>query len=339
MGSHHLRVLRSMLGVEVTGVVDPDERRRELASTSPGCRSYQTVDDALADGAPDFACLAAPAHVLPELAAQFIAADVPLLVEKPLADTESRARTVVEMAGRRGVLLGVGHVERFNPAVIALRERLAQGGLGVIYQIHARRLSPFPNRESLLGVALDMATHDIDVVRYLTGSEVDRVYSEVARRAPDDRLAREGTEDLICASLRMADGATGLLEVNWLTPRKVRELTVTGENGTYVVDYLTQDLYYFENPRANIDWDALNVLRGTGEGDMIRFAIERHEPLRAQWDEFLRAVRDGTEPPVSGWDGLAALSIGQAVQRSGREHRPVRPGYRNHPQAAPANRD
>jgi predicted dehydrogenase len=181
-----------------------------------------------------------------------------------------------------------------------------------------------------------MATHDIDVVRFLTGSEVDRVYSEVARRAPDDRLARKGTEDLICASLRMADGATGLLEVNWLTPRKVRELTVTGENGTYVVDYLTQDLYYFENPRANIDWDALNVLRGTGEGDMVRFAIERHEPLRAQWDEFLRAVRDGAEPPVSGWDGLAALSIGQAVQRSGREHRPVRPGYRNDPRAAAA---
>jgi UDP-N-acetylglucosamine 3-dehydrogenase len=206
--------------------------------------------------------------------------------------------------------------------VMALVERIRAGRGGRIYQVHARRLSPYPARMSMQGVAVDLATHDIDVIRAITGSEIRRVHAETASRADS------GPEDLVSASLRFDSGATGVLETNWITPAKVREVTVTAEEGMFVVNYLTQDLTFYENPRANIEWDTIAVLRGTGEGDVTRYALERREPLRVEWESVLAALRDGAPPVVSGWDGLAALSTARAIQRSGATGETQVPGYR-----------
>lgn len=317
MGSYHLRVLSAIPGVELAAVVDPSpERRRDAHTTAP---AYATLGEALASVDADFACVATPVDYLVESARQALDAGLAVLVEKPMAPSEAAAAGLVEHAAERGLCLAVGHVERCNPAVIALKERLAGGDFGRVYQVHARRLSPFPARESMTGVALDLATHDIDIIRYLTGSEIERVYAET--------LSRPGslTEDLLSASIRLESGSTGLLEVNWLTPTKVRQLTVTAEAGMFVIDYLTQDLTFYENPRANNEWDALANLLGTGEGDMTRFAIARREPLVVEWERFLLAVREEGAPAASGHDGLAALAGARAIQRSGSEHLPVSP--------------
>jgi len=218
-------------------------------------------------------------------------------------------------------LLSVGHVERFNPAVVTLKEKLASNALGRIYQLHARRLSPFPERGNLSGVALDLATHDLDVMRHVTGKEVVRVFAEIEQRGGG------GLEDLVCATLRFEDDSTGLLEVNWLSPTKVRELTVTGEHGMFVVNYLTQDLRFFEHPKESIEWEALGLVRGSDEGDMVKYAIPRREPLVLQWEAFLGALRNGGPAPVPGREGLAALSIATAIRTAGREHEPVIPQY------------
>jgi UDP-N-acetylglucosamine 3-dehydrogenase len=158
-------------------------------------------------------------------------------------------------------------------------------------------------------------------MRHITGQEVVRVFAETGERAGDE------VEDLVCATLRFEDDSTGLLEVNWLTPTKVRELSVTGERGMFVVDYLTQDLRFFEHPSEAIEWEALGVVRGSDEGDMIRYAIARREPLLVQWEAFLAALREGGAPPVPGREGLAALSIATAIRKAGREHEPVVPTY------------
>jgi predicted dehydrogenase len=317
MGSFHLRVLSQMRdAVEVVGVVDPAPERR---ASAPGVPAFATLTEALATR-PDFAGIAAPVQHLPALATEALQAGVACLVEKPLAPDEDAALAMLRAAGGR--VLSVGHVERFNPAVMELKRRLTPD-VGRVYQIHARRLSPFPFRESMTGVGLDLATHDLDVIRYLTGSEIARVYAETASRTPT------GAEDLLSASLRLDDGTTGVLEVNWLTPAKVRQLSVTAESGMFVVDYLTQDLFFYENPRGSIEWDALAVVRGTGEGNMTRFAIDRREPLRVEWEAFLAAVRGEAPPVVTGWDGLAAMSTARAIQRSGRSHQPETPQYRS----------
>jgi predicted dehydrogenase len=331
MGSHHLRVLQGTPGVEVAAIVDiAAERREEATARHPGIGAHATLGDALAAHTLDFACLALPVAELPGAAHESLAEGLHVLVEKPMAPTEDDARGLIEAARDRGLSLGVGHVERFNPAVVALRDRLAEGMIGGVHQMHARRLSPFPNRSGALGVSLDLATHDIDVMRFVTGHEVERVYAETS-----SPLSGAG-EDLLCATLRFDDGATGLLEVNWMTPTKVRQLSIIGERGMFVVDYLSQDLFFYEHPTRATEWDALAGMRGGGEGDMVRFALDRREPLRVQWEAFLDAVRAGQAPPVDGRDGFAALSTALAIRRAGERHEVVAPGYRAASNVTPA---
>jgi UDP-N-acetylglucosamine 3-dehydrogenase len=323
MGSLHARVLSQIEGVEIVAVVDPDSARRESFSRRhPRTSTYVTMENAIADVEVDFACIAGPAKVLPSLGHIAVDAGIPLLIEKPVAAEEDEALTLVTEAQRRGVLLGVGHVERCNPAVIALKERLDSGMIGRVYQLHARRLSPFPDRDAMLGVALDLASHDIDVMRYLMGSEVKRVFAETAQRLHDS------AEDLLAATMRFDNDTAGLLEVNWLTPAKVRELTVTGEGGTFVLNYLTQELFHYSHPTEPTNWDILANMRGAGEGNMIRYALARREPLLVQWETFLPALNGIGRPLASGYDGYAALSTARAIQRSGASHETVTPHYR-----------
>jgi hypothetical protein len=186
------------------------------------------------------------------------------------------------------------------------KERLDAGEAGAVHLMHARRLSPFPDRDSMLGVALDLSTHDIDVMRFLCGQEVRRVAAETSQ------VRHDRAEDLVAATLRFDGGATGLLETNWLTPAKVRQISVTGEHGMFVVDYLTQELCFHEHP----------------SGDMIRYALRRREPIVVEWEAFLAALRGKGEPMASGDDGLAALSTARAIQRAGSISTSCAPGYR-----------
>jgi UDP-N-acetylglucosamine 3-dehydrogenase len=322
MGTNHARVLGTLPDAEVAAAVDPDPERRSAARAAfPRLRVHATLDEALCAHALDFAAIAVPVDHLPAVGHAALAAGLHALVEKPTAPTEDEALALAQDAEARGLVLGAGHVERFNPAVALLKRKLDEGTIGRVLQMQARRLSPFPNRDSMLGVALDLATHDIDVMRYLTGSEVARVYAET------DQRVHEQAEDLLCATLRFDDGTTGLLEVNWITPAKVRQLSVTGEQGMLTVDYLTQEVCFFEHPTNATDWDALARMRGGGEGDMIRFALDRREPLRQEWEAFLTAVRAGGSAPVTARDGAAALSTAHAIRRAGITHEVVVPTY------------
>jgi UDP-N-acetylglucosamine 3-dehydrogenase len=326
MGLLHARVLGEMDEVEIVAAVDPSLVQRErFVRRHQHASTYATIDEALERAEVDFACIAAPAETLPALAHAAIDAGIPLLIEKPLAADEDDALDLIRAADRHGVLLGVGHVERCNPAVLALKERLDGGAIGRVYQLRARRLSPFPDRDAMLGVALDLASHDIDVMRYLMGSEVTRVFAETAQRLHDR------AEDLIAATMRFDNDTAGMLEVNWLTPAKVRELTVTGEGGTFVLNYLTQELYHYGHPTEPTDWDTLANMRGAGEGDMIRYALARREPLLVQWETFLLALNGHGQPLASGYDGYASLSTARAIQRSGACRGAVTPNYREAP--------
>ena len=323
MGSHHLRILTSLSEVEVVAAVEQDGTRREaVLRAHPGVRGHESLEQALDEHELDFACLAVPVGALPVCTAPALDAGLHVFVEKPMASSEEHARAMIAAAAERELVLGVGYVERFNPAVLALKQKLDAGAIGRIVQMHARRLSPFPNRNHTAGVVLDLATHDIDIMRYLSGSEVEHVYAESVVGVG------EQSEDLICAVMRFDSATTGLLEANWITPTKVRELSVLGEGGMFVVNYLTQDLTFYEHPTKATEWNQLADMYGGGEGDMIRYALERREPLRVQWEAFIDAVRRGGPAPVDGHDGLVTLSTARAIRTAGIEHRVVVPSYR-----------
>jgi len=155
-------------------------------------------------------------------------------------------------------------------------------------------------------------------MRYVTGQEIIRVYAETEHRIHSQH------EDLLAGLVRMTDRIIGTLSINWLSPTKIRELLITGERGMFRVDYLTQDLYFFENSAAHTaEWENLRVLRGVGEGGMMRFMVNKKEPLRAEQEAFISAVLNNTPTTVNSNDALRALELAQAIVLSGQEQRHI----------------
>jgi predicted dehydrogenase len=180
-------------------------------------------------------------------------------------------------------------------------------------------MGPFPERIQDMGVVIDLAAHDIDVMFYLLGAEVERVYAETMRQV------HTALEDLLAGLVRFKNGALGVLDINRLTPTKIRELIVTGEKGMFLANYLTQDLYFYENTYTAGNWDSMGILKGVGEGNMVKLSIARKEPLRAELESFVHAVQTGAEPPVQGEDGLRVLRLALQLVGSGEQHTVLAP--------------
>jgi len=318
MGRNHVRVYSELPGVNLVGVSDVDETVVTAIAKRFGGKPYTDYRKMLDDLKPDAVSAVIPTVHHPTVALEVIDRGIDLLVEKPIAFKEAEARQMIDAAHRAGVKLMIGHIERFNPAIIALKERVTGGELGRVFQIDARRQGPFPARVQDVGVVIDLAVHDLDIMRYITGAEITRVFAETERRI------HSTYEDLLDGLVRLSDGTVGTLAINWLTPTKIRELYVTGEKGMFRADYLMQDLYFYENATIEeSEWDTLRVLRGVSEGKMVRFKIARKEPLRAELEAFVEAVRTDGPPPISGEDGLHALQLAQALVQSGRAHQVV----------------
>jgi len=317
MGKQHARIYNDLPGVNLVGVADSSAQAAADVARRYHTMGYTDYHELLHHEAPDLVSIVVPTRLHREVALAAIEHGVHVLVEKPIASTLDEGTEMITCAQARGVKLAVGHVERFNPAVIELKRRLTLGELGRVFQIHARRLGPFPARVRDVGVVIDLAAHDLDIMWYLLGAEVTRIYAETERRVHTEH------EDLLSGLLRFTDGTVGVLDVNWLTPTKVRELAVTGERGMFVVNYLTQELYFYENETAAHGWDTLSILRGVEEGRMIRLQVEKKEPLQAELEAFVDAVAGNKEPPVTGEDGLRALRLAHQIVEAGREHKVV----------------
>ena len=319
MGFSHARVYAELDGVELVAVADPSATARARVANTYRPEVYDDYRTMLEREKPDLVTVAVPTQMHVDVACEVMSRGIHVLVEKPLALTVEDGQTIIDTAREFGVKLSVGHIERFNPAIIELKRRLRAEELGRIFQVRARRVSPFPGRIQDVGVILDMASHDIDVIRHLLGSEVDRVYAETARKA------HATCEDLLSAILHFSNGVIGVLDVNWLTPAKVRQLAVLGEGGMYLCDYLTQDVYWYKNTAIEDTWESLNMFRGAMEGDMVKVHFQKQEPLRAELESFIKAVSEDLEPEVNGTDALVAVDLSLTLAESGRLHVPIVP--------------
>lgn len=310
MGGNHVRVLRELEGVEVAGVVDSDPGRREAIARRHG---VPVGDDPVEmfDRGVDAAVVAVPTTEHLSTALLAIERGVHVLVEKPIAATVEEARTLIDAASVNGVTLAVGHIERFNPAVMELKRLLDGGALGRTYMVHSRRLSPFPGRIMDVGVSADLATHEVDMMRYLTGAEVVHVTSSVSQ------VVHPTCEDIVFGLLRFDSGVLGILDVNWVTPTKIRDISVTGERGMFTVNYLTQELFFFANAAAGASSTEDGWTPGgrfsVAEGEMVRHVIAKREPLQLELESFLQSVRTGERPIVDGNDGLEALRVAMLI--------------------------
>jgi UDP-N-acetylglucosamine 3-dehydrogenase len=318
MGRNHARVLNELANVDLVGVADSNIDAACQVASHHSTRGYGSLKELLDKERPEAVTIAVPTENHHEAVLEALAAGCHVLVEKPIAATLAQADQLVAAARSAKRVLAVGHIERYNPAVLELKRRLDEGQLGRVYQFDAQRLGPFPQRIRDVGVVIDLATHDLDLMRFLTGSEIVRVYAETRRKVHTTR------EDMVSGLLRLADGSVGLLQINWLTPTKIRQMTVTGERGMFRADYLTQDLFFHENAEASAhNWEQITMLRGVSEGSMVKYVIQKREPLQSEFVAFLKAVAGDSTGIVSGEDGTEALRLALAMIESGDEGRVV----------------
>jgi predicted dehydrogenase len=304
MGRNHARVYRELDDdVHLVAVADCDARTAAKVGDIMAVPHYSDYREMVEQAKPDLVSLAVPTHLHAAFASDLMARGIHVLIEKPIAGTLEEGQQIIDAATRAGVVLAIGHIERFNPVVMELKRRLEAGMAGRVYKIQTQRLSPYPARIQDAGVVTDLATHDIDLLRYLIHEDITRLYGETLHTINVDR------EDAFNGMVRFKGGAIGLLDVNWITPTKLRRVTVTGARGMLRCDLLSQELYFYENETAPSQWDTLSVLRGVSEGNVIGIRITRHEPLAAELADFVGAVRNHRMPNVTGEDGLATLRL------------------------------
>ncbi|MER6562685.1 Gfo/Idh/MocA family oxidoreductase [Streptomyces sp. NPDC001027] len=306
MGRHHARVLSGLDGVDLVGVVDPMGDKFGAAQGAP---ILNTVEELIALGV-DYAVVACPTALHEPVGLALAEAGVCALVEKPVADTVEGARRLVDAFESRGLVAGVGHIERCNPALMSLRARLEAGELGDVYQVVTRRQGPFPHRIADVGVVKDLATHDIDLTGWVTG----RQYVSIAAHTVS-KSGREH-EDMVSAVGRLDDGTMVNHLVNWLSPLKERFTSVTGERGCFIADTLTADLTFHSNAAVTTEWEALQAFRGVSEGDMIRYAIAKREPLLVEHELFRDAVLGKPADICTLRQGMRTVEVAAAVLES-----------------------
>lgn len=307
MGRHHARLLQQIEGIAFVGAVDPTGDRH---SALQGGQLLDGLDDMLAKGV-DAVVVAVPTGNHEQVALQLAAEGLPILIEKPLAADVPSATRIERVFADRSLLGCVGHVERFNPALQAMKERLDRDELGHVFSIATVRVGPFPHRIQDVGVVKDLAAHDIDLVQWLGESVFGEVSGHTAHKMGRDH------EDLVSASGILANGVVVSMQVNWLTPTKQRNVTVLGERGAFVADMLAADLTFYSNADIPTEWDAVARLRGVSEGDMVRYALRKPEPLRAELEAFRDAVLDGDRGQiVSLADGVEILRVAERILES-----------------------
>jgi predicted dehydrogenase len=316
IGRHHARIIQTDPRVSFAGAVDPGGDRYR-AVRDPALL-FDDLDALLAAaGAPDFVVVSVPTEEHVSTVERLAGEGVSVLVEKPLAASEEEGRALIAAVESAGVRGAVGHVERYNPALLAARERL--GELGGVLLIATDRNGPFPERIRDVGVVKDLATHDLDLVRWIGGSPVEVVAAQTSHR-----MGREH-EDMVLATGRLASDVPFHCGVDWLTPTKTRRTRILGERGMLVADTLSGDLTLYENADVAIEWDATQQFRGVSEGNSIRFALERREPLLVEHEAFWAYVAgDDGAPIVTLEEGLETVRTAEAVLESARTGETVR---------------
>lgn len=302
MGSNHARVLSELAGAELVAVADPDQAQAERVGNFLGCKA---VGDhrALLDLDLDAVVVAAPTHLHHSIALDVIGAGCSVLVEKPVASTAEEGHEIVAAAREKGVTLMVGHVERFNPAVRAVKEAIRGEDL---LSVAFTRVGPFPPRMSNVGVVIDLAVHDIDLIRWLTDSEIVEVQ-------PQTSAALAAREDIALLQFRTASGVLAHINTNWLTPFKARTVHVATAKKYVIGDLLTRQV------TEHFDY------RPDGSYSTRHLPVAYAEPLKAELENFLAAVRHSRPPEVTGEQGVASLEIAIACLA---EHGSAQPAQR-----------
>ena len=299
-GRNHARVFSELPNTELVAVCDMNRERMKSISEKFEVEGYVKSGKMLKREDIEAVSICTWATKLAGEAAKALKAGKHVFVEKPMADTIKNAKRIVDLAQKNGCRLTVGFIERFNPGVQRVKDAIEKGEIGTIVSATAKRVSQWPERIGDVGVVKDTAIHDIDVMRYIFAQDPIAVYAKAGN------LKHKKFEDYAQIMLTFEGGKTAFLEANWLTPYKIRNLSVTGSEAMIHLDYLTQEI----------------TIETAGRSLTPRHAWE--EPLKLELQHFADCMLNDREPLVTGYDGLKALQIAEAALKSGEKCRTIK---------------
>jgi UDP-N-acetylglucosamine 3-dehydrogenase len=298
-GRNHARVYRELPDVELTAVADMNPQTAKQCGDRYGVPSYNEPNPILNDPKIELVSICTPTITHHEIALAAIEAGKHVLVEKPMTNTVNEAKHLIKKAEKHGVKLSVGFVERFNPAVQEAIKRVSEGEIGDILLALASRVSRSPGRIGDVGVVKDLAIHDIDIVNHLFGEKAQSVYAVAGS-------IQHKFEDYAQINIAYTNNRNAIISTNWLTPRRIRTLTLTGTEGIINVEYTTQQITIENNEK------------------LLQPYLPYQEPLMLELKALTDAVRDDTKPRVTGEDGLHALHICESALESAKTGKQIK---------------
>lgn len=296
MGMNHVRVLRELGCDVVASDISQDSLKRAQAMGAEVFQDYKEVKDV------DAVTIASPTTLHFQIASHFLENQIPTLVEKPITENVRDAEKLVALTKSSGTMLMVGHIERFNPMVKKVKEIIDSGYLGEIYHCSAYRLNPSGRAND--SAVLDLSTHDIDVLRYITGREIDSIYAEA--------VYKDGIEKHVSAILNFG-GLKAVVKSSLLYPIKKRGLVILGSEGLIEGNYITQDINLFRSVGVHDTLKDFEKL-GTVESQIFKPLVRKQEPLKLEMEHFLECIKHGNEPLTNGEEGMKTLAAALKVQ-------------------------
>lgn len=303
MGTNHVRIFKSLNSVSLVAVCDSNVMRGKSLAEANETKFYRSSKELLKNEELDGVSIVVPTHLHSQISLPFIKKGVNVFIEKPLENNITDARKIVSEAKKRGVLVSVGHIERYNPVVVKLGEYLKKGELGEIISISAKRVGIAPPPASEVDVITDLAIHDIDIVLGLVRKDpnfiVARGGSERGRKTIDFASILLGFDDFSC-----------LLEANWITPIKIRMLTVTGTKGYAEINYLSQSFKFYKRKKLSY----YSLVRFDYPSSKVR--IKKQEPLFLELKNFADSIVGVDKPKVNASEALKALLVAEKCIQS-----------------------
>jgi len=309
MGRHHARNYAEIPNINLVGVSDVNSKVAKEVADRFKTHHYDDYKVMLEKEKLDLVSIAVPTKFHKRIALDCISKGINILIEKPIASTVEEAKEIVQKAKQKGIKFTVGHIERFNPAVLKLKEMVEKGKLGEIVSIAAFRLGPTPAQVKDANVVIDIGVHDIDIMNWFFGRLPQKV------TAQGGKALNVVTEDHVEAFLDYGSG-TGIMLSNWITPFKVRKLTVSGKKAYVELDYITQKLDFYESNVITKYDDFGDFLIKFGENQKKKeIEVNNIEPLRAEITSFIKAILTNTRPMVTAREAIEALDIAQKITK------------------------
>lgn len=306
MGKNHARVCAELPNVELIGIADKNKETVESIARRFDVSAFTDYKELLPRI--DAVIIATPTVTHFDIALDAINAKKHILVEKPVCDTVEKGKQLISEANKAGVIFAVGHIERHNPVVSFVKNALETNQYGALVTLSSKRVSNFPGRIRDVGVIFDFGVHDIDVMRYI-GGEINSVYAKAGRFKKQIDY-----EDHATIMLNFKNGLCGVIEVNWLTPMKIRKISLTCDKSFVEADFINQSVKTATSSFENVD-DS-NLFNIPIQNQLNVMDLQKREPLKNQIDDFVDAINHDKKPLVTGYDGMMAVKIAEAAVKS-----------------------